>query len=276
MLRTAGGLLVLLTVLSVSQPAAAQCGNAFQSCCTGSMCNANLECSGGLCVCGGLNEPCCGGTTCSSPTLECVSGQCQEPCGGSFEDCCPGNVCDPNLQCSGGLCVCGGLNDPCCGGTTCGSPTLECLDGSCVCGGPNQICCNGTQCFFGLTCVGGVCPCGGQNQPPCPTPTVTPTSTVTATATATASGTPTGTPRPNGAACTTPSACRSGFCADGVCCDAACADPLEQCNLPGRLGVCTTSAATAPALARPTLIFAVVLLIGVAGLALLRRPQRHR
>ena len=90
-------------------------------------------------------------------------------CGGAFESCCPGNTCDPNLFCSGTLCVCGGLNEPCCNGTSCGNADLSCVAGTCQegCGGPFEDCCAGNTCGPNLFCSGTLCVCGGLNEPCC-------------------------------------------------------------------------------------------------------------
>jgi hypothetical protein len=102
-------------------------------------------------------------------------------------------------------------------------------------------------------------------QPNC-TPTATPTATSTSTAT------PTNTPKPNGADCTDPSPCASGFCVDGVCCNTACDDPLERCD--GRVpGTCTSLAAPAPALSWRGLLVAALVLVATATVALWRRRR---
>jgi len=46
--------------------------------------------------------------------------------------------------------------------------------------------------------------------------------------------------KPLGVACSTASDCDSDLCSDGVCCDAACSGQCQACNVPGKLGVCTT------------------------------------
>ncbi len=43
---------------------------------------------------------------------------------------------------------------------------------------------------------------------------------------------------PLGQACTTASACASGFCSDGVCCNTACGAQCTACALPGLVGTC--------------------------------------
>ncbi|MBX7197028.1 MAG: hypothetical protein K1X94_33575, partial [Sandaracinaceae bacterium] len=46
--------------------------------------------------------------------------------------------------------------------------------------------------------------------------------------------------KPSGSACTSGSACASGFCASGVCCDKACTGACESCNASGSVGLCQT------------------------------------
>ena len=47
----------------------------------------------------------------------------------------------------------------------------------------------------------------------------------------------------NGQACTSASACASGFCADGVCCDSACTGACASCSQAGQVGKCSPYAA---------------------------------
>ncbi len=100
---------------------------------------------------------------------------------------------------------------------------------------------------------------------PTPTPTATETGTVT----------PTGSPVPQGGACSVSSQCATSFCADAVCCDAACVGPLEQCDLPGRVGTCASVTEPAPALTPWGLLMAALLLTTIAALAL-RNAARGR
>ncbi|MGZ3474075.1 MAG: Kelch repeat-containing protein [Polyangiales bacterium] len=44
----------------------------------------------------------------------------------------------------------------------------------------------------------------------------------------------------NGTACTSDGQCDSGHCVDGVCCDAACDASCQACDVPGKVGTCTT------------------------------------
>ena len=141
-----------------------------------------------------------------------------------------------------------------------------------VCGLPpdDMGCCQlGEECVEGgdalfMTCAlsqgvftaGGVCsamPIGACGPPP------------PATATATATSTPT--PAADGAACSTPSQCISGFCADGFCCNEACDSSTERCDLSGREGLCLSSA-PAPAASGWALTAMAAALIAIAGLAL--------
>jgi hypothetical protein len=95
-----------------------------------------------------------------------------------------------------------------------------------------------------------------------PTATATPTSTPTVT--------PTGTPVPQGGACSASSQCATGFCANAVCCDSACSGPMERCNVPGDVGMCTAVTQPTPALTPWGLLAAAVLLTSLAALALRR------
>jgi len=157
---------------------------------------------------------------------------------------------------------------------SCGSCPSDCADFD----GTMLACCetpDGTGCASVTNCVStGLC-LQADSSPtgfctgPClisPTPTATPTLTPTVT--------PTNTPVPQGGACTTPSQCSTGFCADGVCCDTACADPLTKCNLPGHVGTCSRApTAGAPALTPAALLLALVVLAGLAAIALRRRGR---
>ena len=132
------------------------------------------------------------------------------------------------------------------------------------------------------TATGTATSTGTVTETPTSTGTTTKTGTATSTATATATGTvtqtgstPTNTPVPQGGACTTPSQCSPPFCVDGVCCDRACTAPLEQCNLPGQAGTCASTAAEAPALTPWALIVSLLMLGGIAGVALRRRIRRE-
>jgi hypothetical protein len=98
---------------------------------------------------------------------------------------------------------------------------------------------------------------------------VTPTPTSTATPSPTQ--TPTHTLIPIGGSCADPALCASGNCVDNVCCDTACTEPLRQCNLEGRVGICTSIAAPAPALTLRAQLVAIVLLVATAAWAIRRR-----
>jgi len=47
-------------------------------------------------------------------------------------------------------------------------------------------------------------------------------------------------PSDNGATCTAAGDCKSTNCVDGVCCDSACNSQCQACNLPTKVGTCTT------------------------------------
>jgi len=165
--------------------------------------------------------------------------------------------------------------------------------------------CQMLGCFGAATGVGQTCGVGGfeycavidgvpVGQTPSSTPTETPTATATATdtatatstatetatatetgtATATATSTPTGSPVPQGGACSEASQCVTGHCADGVCCDTACDQRLQQCNLPGQVGTCASTPATAPTASRTGLLLMLGALVGTALAAFRARRAR--
>jgi hypothetical protein len=94
-----------------------------------------------------------------------------------------------------------------------------------------------------------------------------------ATPAATATATPTPTRASNGADCTTPSQCASGFCVDDVCCDTACDGPAESCSQSGERGTCASLHAPAPPLSRKGL-FSVIALLTAAGVLFFARRRR--
>ena len=145
------------------------------------------------------------------------------------------------------------------GDIECGDWDVDCVECIEEDGWPADDCsvCDGVDACAGDTlCDDDTQECFGA---PTRTPTVTPT------------GTPTNTPASLGAACSAPSECQSGFCASGVCCNTACDQPSQQCYLPGRAGLCSSTAAPAPAMSTPGLLLGALLLTGVGVLALARR-----
>ncbi|MDX2165870.1 MAG: hypothetical protein SF182_02360 [Deltaproteobacteria bacterium] len=80
---------------------------------------------------------------------------------------------------------------------------------------------------------------------------------------------------PDGGSCLDPADCVSGNCVNDVCCDTACNGPEQQCNLPGSEGICTSTAAPAPAASPAGLVIALALLISVGAIAMLRRGRAH-
>lgn len=185
--------------------------------------------------------------------------------------CCQcGGTCPQSGQCS----TTGTASDACSG--LCAHP--DCTVASLTAG----VCAyGGDAMFMNCTAIDGVPP-PTATATATATATTTATSTTTATATATGSATatgmftstPTASPVPQGGACTDASQCGTGHCADGVCCDTVCDQPLHQCNLPGRAGMCASTAAGAPAMSPWGLLAAAGVLAGIAGLALQRRLQR--
>jgi hypothetical protein len=178
--------------------------------------------------------------------------------GGGDIECGPGDAdCDECYYEGGGpapdCSVCEGV-DACAGDTLCDDDDQECF------GAPTRT----------PTVTRTATPTGT----PTATPTVTTTPTPTATPTVTPTGTPTSTPEFLGDPCSAPSECQSGFCASGVCCNTACDQPFQQCNLQGRAGLCSSTAAPAPAMSTPGLLLGALLLTGVGVLALARRRIR--
>lgn len=57
-----------------------------------------------------------------------------------------------------------------------------------------------------------------------------------------------------GLACATAHQCASGFCVDGVCCDQACGGQCQACDLPDRVGACTTVVGQLPRGGRATCV----------------------
>jgi hypothetical protein len=78
---------------------------------------------------------------------------------------------------------------------------------------------------------------------------------------------------PQGSACTASSECVTAFCVDGVCCDSACTGGLEQCDLAGSVGTCTSRVAPAPTLTPGGIVLTVSVLGGLAAFALRRRDR---
>ncbi len=107
----------------------------------------------------------------------------------------------------------------------------------------------------------------------CEVITVTPTATSTPTTTPTATETPT--PQPDGADCSQPSECISGFCSSGVCCESACDGATDVCSLPGQEGICIELPAPAPAASPRGLMVAIAFLLLIAGFALARIRREH-
>lgn len=86
----------------VGGPAA--CGIKDASCCSGSLCGANLTCASDTCACGAKDQACCDGTTCGA-----------------------------NLTCGSDLtCACGGAGQACCDGATCGEGLACGMNGTCA------------------------------------------------------------------------------------------------------------------------------------------------
>ncbi len=113
-------------------------------------------------------------------------------------------------------------------------------------------------------------PTATPTETPTETPTATPTATPTTTPTATPTATPTDTPSSNGASCESGTECASTNCVDGVCCNTPCTGDLEQCNLSGSVGTCTSIVAAAPAVSGRGLTVTMALLMMVGWLAVRR------
>jgi Cellulose binding domain len=131
-------------------------------------------------------------------------------------------------MCNGaGACRFWASGTQCAAGTCVGStltPQRTC-DGAGVCGTVTSTLCDPYQCGSATacktTCTSTAADC------------VSPNSCVVATMSCGK--------LPNGAACTAPAMCNSGFCAHGVCCSTACNTGIcSSCALPGSLGVCSS------------------------------------
>ena len=126
--------------------AAAGCGAASQSCCSGAVCGQGLFCLDGIC----------------QPSQDAMS-----PCGNAGQPCCTG-TCGSGLSCDATqTCVapvangCGAYMQGCCEGMTC-SQGYSCRDGICQgaapsCGVTALVCCSGDLCVDGSVCEAGVC-----------------------------------------------------------------------------------------------------------------------
>jgi len=201
-------------------------------------------------------------------------------------------------------CPCDGVDPTNCTSTVwinrsaeCGGPIYCPFLGACTC--PRilrqQACCqlNATTCedtnSLGCdTCLeqGGQFVLGGTCADGCAAPTSTPTSTPTDTPTATPTGTPTNTPAdtptatptntlvPDGGNCADPMDCISGNCVDDTCCTEASCPPGESCDNPGNVGTCSADpTAPAPAISPTGVLLALALLLGIGGVALVRRRR---
>jgi len=77
---------------------------------------------------------------------------------------------------------------------------------------------------------------------------------------------------PQGGECTDTAQCVAGlYCVDDVCCDTPCNLAFQDCDLPGREGVCTRANAPAPAASHTGLVVILGVLTLVGLFALLRR-----
>jgi hypothetical protein len=234
-------------------------------------------------------ENCCANTTVFASAGPAVQTGCSLRDGLAVEyslnsgyDCCPESGPDFCFgRCEQGQCV----TDDCCNCSSCEGPedetcklpgsTLEfCADadgchstftsssGPLAPDIPFEIICFQVPptCFDHELVVDAVCSDSGC-MPGTPTPTATPTAT------------PTNTRVPDGGACDEPVDCNSGNCVNGLCCNEPCTEPLERCNVVGQLGTCIGVSAQVPAASSGALLFGLVTLVIVAGLALLRRSR---
>jgi hypothetical protein len=225
------------------RPNGQTCGNDDQctsSVCAGGVCCAQAcvgACAGcngaGLCVAaaaGSAGTPACAPFVCDGASLTCPTScasdngcangsYCQGgTCAPSLAD---GAVCNGNKQCQSGFCAsgtccnaaCSGACQSCAGGTCAlapaGSPGCDPF----VCDGKNTTCptscASDSGCMTGLHCINGAC-----------------TSRLL-----------------DGATCTQPGDCVSGFCVDGFCCNTSCVGDCVSCALPGSAGACTPAVA---------------------------------
>jgi hypothetical protein len=160
--------------------------------------------------------------------------------------------CDSSLsQCTSGECF--GQGFQLCRSTAAG---CACVAAGC-CEIDSPVCANMTAAECGKRPFHPNAFCGTNGCVPTATPSATPTTTPTATASGTppvtATATATATKVPNGGECMDPSQCASGICANGMC---------------------ESATAPVPAASSTGLLVAVAVLIGLGGVALLRRLRR--
>jgi hypothetical protein len=233
-------------------------------------CDDGLFCDGAdtcaLGICGShAGNPCSASSACCDEQTDSCPAACpQTPCEGDSA----GDPCDDHSPCT--------VDDHCTegpGGLECrGTAALDCPDTTCVAG----VCADVAGAAQCTSVSSGFCPpqcgdgdldpgedCDGPSDAACPGQCLPDCSCP-----------PPG--RMTGEPCTTPSQCASGFCADGVCCASACDGALQQCNLPDRVGTCTTIEAPAPVLSPAAFVVAFVVLVGLAGLGVRRRSRPHR
>jgi hypothetical protein len=210
----------------------------------GETCAANGDCQSGFC----RNNKCCT-TDCDSNCGDCSTGTCIA---------CT-TTCN-NAGCTAATIGCqdrikGWVGTDCVKYTANKSGVKQCYQGQCANSGTYALCdtmtvtaITGGACTDMLCLIAGGCvvnnPVGGllARSSVCDQSGVTVCDVgkvcrVTGSCAAPAAA--------NGAACTIPSDCTSGFCSpQGVCCDTACTSPCGTCNQAGSVGTCKATCST--------------------------------
>jgi len=221
------------------------CTTAATDCVAPNICNANIctlkptgvacttagECASNFCAQGFCCNQACD-TACKSCAITGSLGTCSNVANGTAPSPatqCPATVatsCGLDGMCNGaGACRFWASGTQCVAGTCVGStltPARTC-DGAGICRSVTSALCDPYQCGSATACK--------TTCTSTATDCVSPNSCVSMSCGK----------LPNGAACTAPAMCNSGFCAQGVCCSTACNTGIcSSCALAGSLGVCSS------------------------------------
>jgi len=199
----------------------------------GTSCMADKQCSNGHCADGVCCNSACGGT-CQACTAALKgfgqNGTCANILVGNDPDSeCPDQgalTCGANGSCDGnGACGKYGSGTPCVA-AVCAGDGITLVNAS-TCNGSGTCQPNGTMSCNGYACSGGACLtiCAADAQ---------------CAPTYFCNGVVCSVKKPNGNVCSNPNECASGSCADGYCCNTSCTTGCRACDLPGKLGTCST------------------------------------